>query len=393
MKDYKVKAKTMSGENVNEVISAENEFEVNKIAGEKGLFVTSIKLDDGSAAKKKLMKTKDLIIFSQQMSAMLNAGTTTDKALNLVRLKADTDALKLLYGEIYESVQKGESVSEAMRSTKVFPGLLVNMIGSGEVTGNIGEVFMTMSKFYEKQAALDRKVKSAMIYPVILGVMTVVITILLVVFVLPGITAGFDADQMPALTKFLMDISDVLIARWYVFIGVIVGAIFGSRELLSRDKYRIKFDKFKLDAPVAGKLLKKIYSARAASTIASLYANGANMLTVVEETGGTIGNRYVETLFDEIYIKVSTGGKLSSAMEDTQVFDPMLYAMIEVGEESGDIETILKNTAVYFDNEADGATEQLVSLLEPVFLIIMGLVVGTIVVAIMLPMMAIGDTI
>src|SRR5690606_34710377 len=153
------------------------------------VFITSIELVTAANTKrKKKIKTKDLIMFSHQTSAMLEAGITTDKALNLVRQKTEKKATKEIYGKIYEEVQKGQSVSGAIESTKTFPALFVNMIRSGETTGDIGKTLRTLSRFYEKEAEMKRKIKSAMIYPIILSILTVLITTALLVFVLPGIT-------------------------------------------------------------------------------------------------------------------------------------------------------------------------------------------------------------
>lgn len=392
MKEYKVKARTLDGSAVEEIIAAESEFDVGVIASEKGLFVTDIAVvQEKKARKKKSIKVKDLVVFCHQMAAMLNAGITTDKALNLVRMKAESTKLKEYYGRVYEEVQKGESVSNSLEQSGYFPKLFINMIRSGETTGDMGDTFQTMAAFYEKQAEMERKIKSAMIYPVILAILTVVITLVLVVFVLPGITESFQEQDVPGLTAALMSVSGFITSRWYILLGIVVALVFGIKELFKVDKIRIAFDKFKLKLPVVGKLLRTIYSARAASTISSLYAVGASMLVIVEETGGTLGNRYVEELFDDIYIKVSTGELLSKAMEETGIFDPMLYSMIEIGEEAGDLEVVLSSISKYFDNEATAATSQLVALIEPLMIIIMGIVVGVIVVAIMLPIISMGD--
>lgn len=393
-KQFRVKGLGPNGEKVSEIVSAATEIEASRQVSSDGTFVTSIELMTAQHAERtKKIKTKDLIMFSHQTSAMLEAGISTDKALNLVRQKTESKRTKEVFGKIYEEVQKGQSVSGALDSTKAFPTLYVNMVRSGETSGDIGKTLRTLSTFYEKEAEMKRSIKSAMIYPIILSILTVLITTALLVFVLPGITESFTAEEMPWLTATLMKISDFMIDKWYIVLGVIVAIVLGIRELFRIDKFKIEFDSFRLRMPVVGKILRTIYSSRAANTIASLYAVGSSMLTIVSETGGTIGNRYIETLFNDIYIKVSTGEFLSKAMEETKVFDPMLTSMIEIGEEAGDLEDILQKMSRFFDSESTAATKQLVSLLEPVMLIIMGLVVGVIVVAIMLPMMNMGNVV
>lgn len=393
-REFKVTMIDFDGNKTSEIIIAETEAEANDLISSRGNFVTGITLVKNrvSIGKRKKMKVNDLIVFSQQMSTMLKAGINTDKALNLVREKAQNDKLKKLYGKVYEEVQKGEPVSVALEKTKMFPNLYINMIRSGETAGNLSKTLVTLSDYYKKESDKNRKIKSAMIYPIILLVMTVLITLGLVVFVLPGITENFSTEQLPWITKTLMDLSHILIKYWYVFVGLTVGTVVGIGKAIQIDKVKIFIDRVKMDLPIVGKILTVIYSARAANTIASLYEVGASMLVIVDETGGTIGNRYIETLFDDIYIKVSTGEYLSKAMAEAEVFDPMLTSMIETGEEAGDLQEVLTSVAEDFDRDALAATDQLISLLTPIMTIIMGVVVGTIAVAIMLPLMKMGET-
>lgn len=393
MKTYKIKARSMSGALTEETISANSEVEATRIAADKGLFVTDIKELSERANKRKMLNTKELIIFSQLMSAMLNAGTSIDRALNLARAKADNERVRDIYTEVFEEVQKGTTIQDAMQNTGAFPQLLVNMVSSGATTGNLGDVFLTMADYYEKDAELNRKIKGAMVYPIVLGVISVVAVVILTVFVLPQIMESFEMEDVPMLTGILMGFSNFLITKWYLIIVTIIGAVFGIRRALDEPSIRIRFDKFKTRMPIVGPLLRTIYSARASRTISSLYMNGARMITIVEETGGTIGNSYIHQLFDDIYVKVSSGERLSAALAATGEFDPMLYSMLEVGEETGDLSTVLASTTSYFNNEAEGATERLVQLLEPIFLIVMGLVIGIIVIAILQPLLGMYDSV
>lgn len=392
LKDFKVRLKNLEGKITTLVISAETELEASRLASKPGLFVVDITMIEKLVEKRtKKIKTKHLIVFSHQMAAMLDAGITTDKALNLVRQKTENAKVKELYGKIYEEVQKGQSISRSIEATKAFPALFVNMIKSGEASGDLAKTLKTLSKFYEKEADMRRKIKSALIYPIILAILTVIITIVLVAFVLPGITESFTSDNMPWLTQMLMNISTFVTKRWYIVVGVIGLTIYGVTQLFRIDKFKVEFDRLKTKIPVIGKILRTIYSARAANTISSLYSVGASMLVIVNETGGTIGNRYIEKLFDDIYIKVSTGEFLSDSMEETRMFDPMLTSMIKIGEEAGDLEDVLNSISIYFDNEATAATGQLISLLEPLMLIVMGFIVGIIIIAIMLPLIKMGN--
>lgn len=393
VKDFKVTTVDFDGKKTSEIVSAETEAEANQIMANRGKFVTDISIPKKRVKfRKKKLKAKDMIAFSEQMGTMLKAGITTDKALSLVREKAMDAKLKKLYGTIYEAVQKGQSVSEGLEATNAFPNLYINMVKSGETAGDISGTLATLSTFYKKESEQKRMIKSAMIYPILLGVLTTLITLGLVVFVLPGITESFSEDQLPALTSALMSVSNFIISYWYIVAGALFAVVAAIIRILRIDEVILAIDKYKMKMPVIGKILTVIYSARAANTISSLYKVGASTLVIVDETGGTIGNRYIEELFDDIYIKVSTGESLSVAMEETHVFDPMLTSMIRMGEEAGDLEKVLDSVSEDFDRDSTAAIEQLISMLTPLMIVIMGIVVGTIAVAIMLPLMKMGET-
>jgi type IV pilus assembly protein PilC len=217
--------------------------------------------------------------------------------------------------------------------------------------------------------------------------------LMLVTFVLPTITSMFDTTELPWTTQIIMGFSDFLIERWYIVLIVLIGGIVGGRLLLNLPAVRYEVDRMKLELPIIGKLNRTIYSARCARTFASLYMSGIQALDMIEITSKVLGNSYLSHRFDEVITAVSRGEFISTAIADTQSFDPMLSSMLYIGEESGSLGDILLKTADYFDGEAETALASLIGLLEPAMLVILGIIIAFIVISIMQPIFQMYDSV
>ena len=273
---------------------------------------------------------------------------------------------RVIYANIYEEVQKGNSLSASMMAQEgAFPPLLINMVAAGELGGTLDSSLASMAVYFEKENKLNNKIRSASVYPIILGVVSVAVVLMLVTLVLPTITSMFDPELMPLPTKIIMGISSFILNNWLLLLLLVGVLFFGVSMLLKVDSIRLRFDQMKLQLPVIGKLLRTIYSARAARAMASLYSSGIQTLDMIETTGKVLNNRFLESQFMDILMQVSKGELISEAIEKTQSFDPMFSSMIFIGEESGSLDNILSDTADYFDEEADAATSKRLSL-EPV---------------------------
>ncbi len=387
MKTYSVNAINSKGVEIKETISAESPQQLTDIIKGRNLYLIEYKEYVSSTSSVVKLKLKSLVIFCRQLSTMIGAGIPIVQALDMVQSKADDMKSKKIYSNIYEEVQKGNALSAAMKAQDgAFPELLINMVEAGELGGTLDNSLLQMSTYFEKENKLNNKIKAASVYPMILGIISVAVVLLLVTFVLPTITGMFDAALMPWPTKILMGISNFLIDNWLLILLVVGLVVIGWSMLLKVDIVRYNFDKLKLDVPVVGKLMRTVYSARAARAMASLNSSGIQPLDMIETTGKVLGNKYLEAQFMDILLEVSKGGLISEAIASTNSFDPMLSSMIFIGEESGALETILSNTADYFDEESDAATTKLVSMLEPIMIIVLGFAIGFIVVAIIMPM-------
>jgi type IV pilus assembly protein PilC len=394
MKSYYVTAVDTRGKTVSEIIMAENNLEVVQIIKNKQMYLLDYKETKSESDNISKLKMKSLVIFCRQLGTMVTSGIPIMQSLDMLQSKADNAKTKKIFRNIYEEVQKGNSLSDAMKLQRgAFPDLLLNMVMAGELGGTLDQSLKRMSEHYEKEAKLANKIKSASIYPIILAVVSVTVVLLLVMFVLPSITAMFDPKDMPWSTKFILGISYFLLDNWIAIFAVVIGLFVSLRLALKVRSVRVRFDKFKVFMPVMGKLVQTIYSARCARAFASLYSSGVQTLDMIETTSKVLGNAYLEDMFRDVMTSVSQGDLISRAIANTGSFDPMLSSMIFIGEESGSLGELLNSTADYFDNEADSAIQRMVSMIEPIMIIVLGIVIGFIVLSIIQPIFAIYGSI
>jgi len=386
MKSYKVQIIDASGKKGTEIILAEGVEELIQIVKNRSMFLMDYHETNSSIQSFSKLPLKSVVIFSRQLGTMINSGISIMQSLNMLLEKADSLKAKRIYRNIYEEVQKGNSLSAAMQNQEgVFPDLLINMIASGELGGTLDKSLMRMAVHYEKEAKIRNKVRSASIYPAVLGVFSVAVVLGLVTFVLPSITSMFRTDQIPWTTSVMLGISDFILNNW-LFIGIfIILLVAGFVLLLKVYSVRLRWDKFKVFMPLIGRLNQTIYSARAARAMSSLYSSGVQILDILETTGRVIDNVYLAEMFNHIIDKVSRGELISKAIAETNSFDPMLSSMIYVGEETGAIGEILDSTANYFDDEAESAIQRMIALIEPIMIIVLGFIIGFIIISIIQP--------
>jgi len=377
---------TRVGKRSNSIYSAATLDDLKKTMKEKDLYLIDYKEVNPKEVMGKKLNTKNLVVFSRQLSTMIAAGIPIIQALDMLQSKADNKRSKDIFRNIFENVQKGNSLSDSMMAQRgAFPDLLTNMVKAGEIGGTLDQSLFRMSNHYEKEAKLASKIKSASIYPAILATISVIVVLLLVTFVLPTITAMFDQSLMPASTKFILAISHFILDNWIFLIVGFFMSIFIIRILLKVRSVKIEVDKLKLRLPIFGKLNRTVYSARCARAFSSLYSSGVQTLEMIEITGKVLNNTYLEEKFSNVLESVSRGDLISQAIERTEEFDKMLSSMIFIGEESGSLGDILSSTADYFDNEADAALQRMVAMIEPIMIVVLGVVIGFIVISIMQP--------
>jgi type IV pilus assembly protein PilC len=290
---------------------------------------------------------------------------------------------------VYDKVQQGLTLSEAMRRhIDVFPELLVNMVVAGEASGNLDIILNRMAVHYEKETKISNKVKGAMVYPIVLAIVTLIVVIFLLVFVLPTFTGIFSnsGTALPAPTRILLAISTFLINYWYAAIGLVIAFITLFIIAIKIPKVRYALDSLKFKIPIVKGINQKVVTARLSRTLSTLLSSGMPLLQVLDIVSRIVNNKVVEEGLDKAKEDVKRGLLLSVPIKKMDLFPPMFISMLTIGEESGSIDEILDKTANYYDDEAETAMEGMTRLVEPLMLVFIAVVVGSIVAAIILPM-------
>lgn len=394
MRSYHITAVDVKGKTVEDIISAESAQELTQIVKSRSLFLLEYKEGISTSDSITKLKIKSLVVFSRQLGTMVASGIPIIQALDMLQSKADNRKAKQIFSNIYEEVQKGNSLSKAMQMQKgAFPELLTNMVMAGEMGGTLDQSLKRMSEHYEKEQKLNNKIRTASIYPAILGVVSVAVILMLVTFVLPTITGMFPAENIPWTTKIILGFSNFITSNWLAILAVLLILIVGINLALKIPSVKIQFDKIKLYLPIFGPLNSTIYSARAARAMASLYSSGVQTIDMLETTSRVLNNAYLEDKFFGVIEEVTKGELISRAIQNTGEFDTMLSSMIYIGEESGSLGDILNSTADYFDNEADSALARMIAMMEPIMLITLGIIIGFIVVSIIQPIFQMYESI
>lgn len=355
---------------------------------EQGLYLQSA-VALGSERQQKMLKPKVLGELCRQLSTLLAAGVSLVRALDMIS-KEDglSPKLRQLYGSVLSEVRKGASLSDAMEAQGAFPPLMLGMLRAGEGTGSLDKVTERLANHFEKEHQMNQQVTSALVYPAVLGVLAVAVVIIIVTFVLPQFQDLFSTmDQLPKVTMILMAVSNFLTSRWYVMLAIVLVLVILVRTLLRVPDIRLAVDRTKLRMPVFGPLNRIICTARFARTISSLYASGMPMVTALQTAKGTIGNAYLFSQFDDVLADLRSGVHLSAALDKVDGFQKKLSSTIRVGEETGRLDVMLDQIADAMEYDAEQATKRMMTVLEPMLIVIMAVVVGFIMVAVMSPIL------
>lgn len=402
MTRYEYKANDVSGRTKSGTLMAENLTDFYAKLKGMGLYCLTVgeaanqsEIVDIFAAKKggRKLKLQDVSVFCRQFATMLSSGITVVKCLDILYHQADDKHVKNALLRLYEEIKKGNSLSIAMRDLgSTFPSLLINMIQSGEASGKLDDVMLSMSIHYEKEKVLKGKVKTAMIYPIILLVVAVIVIGVLLVVVVPTFMELFgSADNLPATTQLLLGISSFMQSYWWlvIIIGVCLG--FGMAALMKVPSIKILFDKMKIKLPQFGKLMMVILTARFSRTISTLYASGMPIIDSIRTAANVLGNLYISSKIEVVIDDIKKGVSLSQALASAELFPTMFTSMVYIGEESGTLDSILETTADFYDEDASAAISKMVALMEPLLIVLLGGVVAFIVISVAEPMFGMYD--
>jgi type IV pilus assembly protein PilC len=352
-----------------------------------------VKIDEAAqAANKKKSSGKismrDVVIFTRQFSTMINAGLPLVQALDILAKQSENKALKDVTRAVVFDVESGHTVADALRKhPKAFTDLYVNMVAAGEAGGILDTILMRLATFLEKNDALVRKVKGAMIYPgVIMSVAAIAIVVLLL-FVIPVFEKMFESVGMPLPlpTRVVISMSRFLQSYWWVVIAGFMFAGWSLKKYYATSDGKLAIDKMLLKMPVLGDVLRKSAVSRFTRTLGTLIGSGVSILDGLEITAKTAGNRVIQDAIMESRASIAGGETISAPLQKSQVFPPMVISMIAVGEQTGGLDEMLSKIADFYDEEVDAAVSGLLSLMEPVMIVFLGVVVGGMVVAMYLP--------
>jgi type IV pilus assembly protein PilC len=289
---------------------------------------------------------------------------------------------------VFEEVQRGQTLSEAMRNHKELPDMLINMIEVGETSGTLDRIMDRMAGYYDKEYKQRQKVKQALTYPTVVSIFAFLVVIMLVVKVLPtftGMFAQFPEAKMPTSTKMIMGLSNFVITKWWLLILIVAAVIAAVRMYLKTEKGSYNIDKFKVKAPMFGKMFMKVITSRFARTFGMLMGSGVPLMQCIEICADIVGNKVYSKVLSSMRNELEKGSSVGDILEKENIFPNMLTQMIKIGEESGTLDLILDKTAEFYDSEVETTTAQLTAMLEPVIVIVLAVVVGFIVVSIIQP--------
>ena len=334
------------------------------------------------------IKTRDVVIFTRQFATMINSGLPLVQSLSILAAQTENKALKEVTKQVVFDVEAGNTLADAFsRHPKAFSGLFVNMVAAGEAGGILDTILLRLATFLEKNDALVRKVKSAMIYPaVIMSVAAIAITVLLI-FVIPVFQSMFASVNMelPLPTRVVIGASEFLIGYWWAILAFIAGAVFLIRQYYATPDGHRNIDRMMINAPVLGDVIRKSAVSRFTRTLGTLISSGVSILDGLEITAKTAGNRVIHDAVMESRNSIAGGETIAAPLERSKVFPPMVISMIAVGEQTGGLDEMLSKIADFYDEEVDVAVGALLSLMEPVMIVVLGVVVGGMVVAMYLP--------
>jgi len=388
MASYTYTARSFSGDLRTATLEASSRDDV--IAQLRRQRLSVVKIDEATTKKPRRghIKMRDVVIFTRQFSTMINAGLPLVQALTILAEQSENKVLSDITRKVVFDVESGNTVADAIgKHPQAFSPLYVNMVAAGEAGGILDTILMRLATFMEKNDALVRKVKGAMIYPsVIMGVAGVAVTVLLI-FVIPVFENLFSSAglALPLPTRIVMGASRFLKGYWYVILGVIAASFFAYKRYAATSDGRLKIDRLLLKVPVLGDVLRKSAVSRFTRTLGTLVSSGVSILDGLEITARTAGNRVVQDAIMESRSSIAGGDTIAAPLKKSGVFPPMVISMISVGEQTGGLDEMLSKIADFYDNEVDAAVSNLLSLLEPMMIVFLGVVVGGMVVSMYLP--------
>lgn len=392
---YAWEGKDKFGKTVQGELRAGGEAIVNATLRRQGILVTKLKKKTYSSGKK--ITDADITLFTRQLATMMKAGVPLLQSFDIVAKGNANPSVSKLLQDIRGDVETGTSLNQAFRKFPLyFDPLFCNLVGAGEQAGILEDLLTRLAIYKEKTQSIKKKIKSALTYPIAILSVAFIVTAVIMIWVVPAfkeVFTSFGAD-LPAPTLFVMAISDFFVKYWYMIFGGIFGAVYFFFQTWRRSlQMQRTMDRLLLQAPIFGAVIRKATIARWTRTLATMFAAGVPLVESLDSVGGAAGNAVYLDATIKIQTEVSTGTSLTVAMQNSNVFPSMVTQMVAIGEESGALDNMLGKVADFYEEEVDEAVASLSSLMEPLIMVILGVIIGGLVVAMYLPIFKLGSVV
>ncbi len=393
---YVWEGKDKKGKVVKGEMRAVGESLVNATLRRQGITVTKVKKQSAFASKGKITD-KDITLFTRQLATMMKAGVPLLQAFDIVGKGHSNPAVAKLLGDIKADVETGSSLSASFRKYPLyFDSLFCNLVGAGEQAGILDSLLDRLATYKEKIMAIKGKIKSALFYPISIIVVAFVIVAVIMIFVIPAFKELFDGfgAELPAPTLIVMAMSEFFVNWWWAIFGSIGGGLWFFFYTWKRsEKMQSTMDRLVLKLPVFGDVIRKATIARFSRTLSTMFAAGVPLVEALDSVAGASGNRVYYDATKRIQSEISTGTSLTVAMQNADVFPNMVLQMTAIGEESGALDSMLSKVADFYEGEVDDAVDALASLMEPMIMVVLGVLIGGLVIAMYLPIFKMGQVV
>ena len=383
---YQYKALDMKGKVKKGKLDANNQQELYDKLRKDELFMIDCVQEYVLVKKKSPMSLKDLSSFCRELGTMLESGMDILSVLDVLIDGAPHKDIKEVLQNVSDSLHNGQSFSDALMEHKqFFPNIMIYMFKAGEANGQLSQVAITLAEQFDKENKIQKKIKTAMIYPTILAIVSIIVVLAIFIVIMPSFSEVFMDVDLPWITQALMKMSQFLVKYSYFVLGFFILFIVVFILLWKQPKVQNAWARYKIKIPKIGRFIQTIYTSRFARSLGSLYISGVNIITALELTASTVNNVYLEQQIKNASMRLKEGQSLSHAIEQVDGLDYKLVRSVSVGEESGKLDIILNSLSDEYDADASQAIEKLLALMEPVLILFLGLVVGIIVIAVLLP--------
>ena len=382
MPNYKYTAKDKTGKTITSISQSADENSLIENLHKQDMIVVSIKEEKTRKMAARSVKLDELVIFSRQFATMIDSGIPLAQTLSILTEQVEDKYLAQVILEIRQAIEDGSSFSDALKKhPKVFSDLYVNMVRAGEVSGGLDAVLDRLAVYLEKTSALIRKVRSSLVYPIVVISMAILITIFLLVKVVPTFKGIFTSlgGVLPLPTQILIAVSDTIRTSFlYLVIGGVI-IVVGAQRYIATSRGRYQFDKLTLKLPIVGPLFRKVAVAKFSRTLSTLVKSGVPILDALDIVGKTSGNKVIEEAILGSRKAIKEGEPIADPLGKSKVFPPMVVRMIAVGEQTGQLEKMLSKIADFYEDQVDAAVAGMTSLIEPLVILFLGVIVGGIV--------------